>query len=115
MSMFERIIDPATGQTESEISEYLRASEAGTAVAIRDTQYGILRYTVAEIIETKSGRVRTDTPGHQGGTSWYMTTGKSSTHPKGQSRLFKPSDAIRSYIEANPTGILTYDVYRPGP
>lgn len=108
--------DPAEGQTLEAIEKYLRNAQENDEVAIRNTHGGILSFKIAKVTGTKpsSGRLYTDTSGLTGGTAWYMKHGKNAFHPTGQSRLFVPTEKVRSFIENNPTGVMTYKTYTPG-
>lgn len=116
MSILDKITDPATGQSLADIEAFLRSGEPGADVAIRNTHVGILEFVIVQIesVNPKSGRLYTNKPGKLGGAAWYMTSGKSCMHPKGQSRLFIPTDAIRDYVATHPAGTLSYAVYTPG-
>lgn len=115
MSFLENATDPAAGQSLTEIEEYLRSCGEGDKVAIRNTQGGILHYTITEVSGTnpRAGRVYTKASATIGGTSWYMKTGKNTFHPKGQSRLFLVSEAIEAYARKYPNGVLSYAYHTP--
>jgi len=98
--------DPALGQTEKTISIYLSKCSAGDAVAIRNTQGIGVAYliTVIEDINQSKGRLYTATPSRSGGKAWYRKTGENCFHPKGQSRLVEPTEAVRNFASRYPMG-----------
>ena len=114
MAFLDKVTDPATGQSLADIEQHLRSCAAGDLIAIRDTQGGMLTYKITEVTGTSPrGRLYTRHAGGSGGASWYMKHGKNAFHPKGQTRLFILTDAIRDYIVKHPNGALTYDIHVP--
>jgi hypothetical protein len=102
----ENVTDPAEGQTEKSIGEFLKASKEGDEVAIHETHQGVLRFTLTTIenIAPKKGRLYTVDEGY-GGSGWYIRTGRSTRYPTGQSHLIEPTAAIREFVENYPDGL----------
>ncbi len=95
----ERPDDPALGQTEETIGVYLRGLAPGGEVAIRTTQGGIVGYeivTVADVAPSK-GKLYLEKEPRWGGRGFYLRTGKNAVHPKGQTRLVEPTEAVREF------------------
>jgi hypothetical protein len=97
--------DPSRDQTPDQIEGYLRSREVGDTVAIRSTQNHMLDFHVAEVTGIKRGRLYTDNAGSTGGLAWHLKSGKNCFHPKGQSTLVIPTDAVRAFIERHPRGL----------
>jgi hypothetical protein len=101
------VLDPSMGQTLADIETFLRSAGHETEVAIRNTHAGRREYVIAKVTgsNARAGRVYTNKSGASGGTAWYMKSGKNCFHPKGQSRLFIPTDEIRAFIAGFPQGV----------
>jgi hypothetical protein len=88
------------------LERYLRQSSKGDDVVIR-AGWGLhVIYILAKIDRTdpKLGRIYTDQPGRGAsqGTAFYMKSGRSCDHPKGQTWLLEPTEEI---IRLSRTGI----------
>lgn len=95
---------PYTDQTEQGIEEWLRTNvTVGTHVAIRHTQYGLLSYERGIVTRLGKGRFEVATQRRDGsfaesGESFYFS-GKNCWHPKGQTRLVIPTEAVLDACE----------------
>ena len=98
--------DPVVGQTDETISAYLLRCSTGDAVAIRSTQGIGVKYVITALsdVDPRKGRLYTITSASWGGRAWYRKTGKSCLHPKGQSRLVEPTEAVRDFASRYPIG-----------
>jgi hypothetical protein len=92
-----QVSDPTEDQTEKSIGAFLRTLAAGDEVAIRETQGERLRFTLTKVRDFARGRLYTEKSGHPG-DAWYMRTGRSTWHPKGQSHLVEPTPGVREFI-----------------
>ena len=100
------ISDLTAGQTDASIASYLRTCEVGSDVAIRETHFSNLRFTLAtvESINAKLSRLYTVTLGDLGRCAWFMNHAKSCAQPKGQTRLVEPTAAIKAFAQRFPRG-----------
>jgi len=90
---------PCSGQTAESIETWLRANIApGVSVVIRSTQGGILSYKLATVTGTGRGCLYLDRAGDSGGCKFHYS-GKSSSQPKGQTRLVEPTAAVLAGCE----------------
>uniref|UniRef100_UPI001AEBE93C hypothetical protein n=1 Tax=Pleomorphomonas koreensis TaxID=257440 RepID=UPI001AEBE93C len=96
-----RPVSPCIDQTEADVAAYYKAASAGAAAIVRETQGDCLRYTVTEVEGTapRLGRVYIKNFG-----AFYAKTGKNCFHPKGQTRLVVPTEAISAWIAEHPLG-----------
>jgi hypothetical protein len=91
---------PCFGQSAEEIESWLRANvKIDVSVAIRNTQAGLLYYVPAKVVRLARGRFEIQPEemyglGTGGNTFYY--SGKNCWHPKGQTRLVIPTDAVRA-------------------
>ncbi len=100
----DRQPSPCFDQTEEQIEAWLRANvKMGTEVAVRETQGHHLRYTIASVDYLGKGRFGVGSSG-----SFYYS-GKNCFHPKGQTRLVIPTDAVRGFIQRHPQGVSWLD------
>ena len=102
---------PCFEQTKEQIEAWLRANvEMDTEVAVRETQGDHLLYTIAPVDYLGKGRFGVKTFG-----SFYYS-GKNCFHPKGQTRLVIPTNAVREFIQRHPRGVswLDKNSYRVG-
>lgn len=106
--MIERPTDPVAGQTEETIGVYLSNCLPGAIIAVRNAQGLGIRYVITSIedINPSIGRLYTPIPGQRGGKAWYSKTGKNCYHPKGQSRLVEPTEAVRNFASQYPIGCM---------
>lgn len=103
-------ISPCAYQTEGDIEAYYRNIEEGAVAVVRQTQHYSLRYFVTRVSGTKPslGRVYVDQHG-----AFYMKHGKNCFHPKGQTTLVVPTEAVLQWAAEHPRGELDYTVYPP--
>ncbi|MBM7112121.1 hypothetical protein [Archangium primigenium] len=107
----DRQPSPCFDQTKEQIETWLRVNvKMGTEVAVRETQGHILRYTIASVNYLGKGRFGLGSFG-----SFYYN-GKNCFHPKGQTCLVMPTNAVREFIQRHPQGAfsLARDGYRVG-
>jgi hypothetical protein len=96
-----RPLSPCVDQTEEDIGAYYRQAEVGEKAVVRNTQYGVLRYTVTTI-EGKNparGRVYIQNAG-----AFYIRHGRNCFHPKGQITLVVPTQAVLAWAIEHPRG-----------
>jgi hypothetical protein len=109
------IVDPAHGQTESEIGAYLERCIEGSPIAIHETHSGILTFTLTVVVEINrrtKGRLTTKAMGY-GGDRWYVKHGRSCRFPTGQSHLVVPTPEIEAYVAQHGSlGLWTYRTAR---
>jgi len=106
--MNERPTDPIAGQTDKTIGAYLSNCSPGTTVAIRNAQGLGIRYVITSVEDVNAtiGRLYTPIPGQRGGKAWYRKTGVNCYHPKGQSRLVEPTEAVCNFASQYPIGCM---------
>lgn len=94
---------PDEGQTPEQVEAWLRAHvRVGAVVAVRETQYHLLKYTLTEVDYTGTkGRFSTKQFG-----SFYFS-GKNCFYPKGQTRLVIPTPEVLEFIQQHPQGVST--------
>lgn len=91
---------PCYGQTEEEVKAWMTANVAvGATVAVRNTQGGFLHYAKGTVTRIGKGRFQVEIdPAHEGGLSdagpMFYYSGKNCFHPKGQTRLVIPTEAV---------------------
>jgi len=103
----DRQSSPCFDQTEEQIEAWLRANvKMGTEVAVRETQGHVRRYAIAPVNYLGKGRFGVGSIG----TFYY--SGKNCFHPKGQTRLVIPTDAVREFIQRHPQGASSLDKNR---
>jgi hypothetical protein len=102
--------DPSTNQSGAEIEEYYRNVKVGDPAAIRETQRGLLRFTITTIegVNSKLGRVYLPANLAWGGKAFYMKSGKNCFSPNGQSNLVVPTDEVSAWVAANPGGSISW-------
>ena len=102
--------DPSAEQVTLEIEQFLRATQEGDDVAIRNTHGGILLFQIAKVTNTNPslGRLYTNKAGFSGGSAWFMKSGKNCYYPGGQSTLIMPTQDVRRFIEDHPQGRSLY-------
>lgn len=91
-------LPPCHGQTEDLVKAWLTENvRVGATVAVRHTQGGFLMYSKAKVVRIGIGRFEVDSlgPGHfsQAGLTFYYS-GKNCVHPKGQTRIVVPTEAV---------------------
>lgn len=98
--------DPSSEQGALEIEQYLRATQEGDDIAIRNTHGSFLLFHIAKVTGKKPslGRLYTDTTGLYAGPSWFMKSGKNCRYPTGQANLVMPTQDVRRFIEEHPQG-----------
>jgi hypothetical protein len=98
--------DPSADQTPEQITSYYRGVQIGDAAAIRQTQFGYLRFKITTIdgVNTKAGRVYLADAADWGGVAFFVKSGKNCFSPSGQSRLVIPTPEISAWIEQHPDG-----------
>ena len=91
---------PCYEQSSNDIAAWLRANirTTGILVAVRHTQGGILRYELGQVVRLAPGRFgvaikRRDGTFSDSGDTFYFS-GKNCLHPKGQTRLVIPTEAV---------------------
>ncbi len=87
---------PCFTQTETEIGHHYYQAKVGDEVVIRETHGGFLRYYFSTIDRIQNGRIYP-----KGFHSFWAKSGRNCFHPKGQSHLVIPTDAIRAYAAEN--------------
>ena len=97
---------PCYEQTREEIENYYRHAPVGSPAAVRDTRYGFLCYEIVEIEGGRRGRIFTRDHG-----SFYMKHGRNCYHPKGQTSLVVPTEAVVAWAKEHPSGEMGYAVY----
>lgn len=103
----DRQPSPCFDQTEEQIKAWLQANvKMDTEVAVRETQGHVLRYTIAPVNYLGKGRFKVGSFG----TFYY--SGKNCFHPKGQTRLVMPTNAVREFIQRHPDGASSFDKNR---
>ncbi|RWD71106.1 MAG: hypothetical protein EOS37_12770 [Mesorhizobium sp.] len=105
-----RPLSPCVDQTPADIESYYRNSPEGARAVVRETQGGMLRYTLStiELRRTRSGRI--NVPGFG---DFMMKSGVNCYHPKGQTTLVVPTDKVVAWSKDHPRGELGYSIY-PG-
>lgn len=94
----EAPIPPCHGQTADQVEAWLRANvKVGAAVAVRNTQGGLLHYLPGKVVRLGRGRFEVELAKSYGlgtgGNSFYYS-GKNCRHPRGQTRLVVPTDEV---------------------
>jgi hypothetical protein len=76
---------------------------------VRHPQYGVLQYDIADIegVNPKRGRVYVRTAG-----AFYMKHGKNCWHPKGQTDLVVPTDAVVAWAKEHPHGATGFSIFK---
>jgi len=102
---------PCIDQTKAEIEAYYRNAPIGAAAIVRHTQGHLLQYVVTEIEarNPKRGRVYI-----RGAGAFYMKSGANCFHPKGQTTLVVPTDAVLAWAKEHPRGELDIGTIRTG-
>lgn len=99
---------PCHGQTDVEVKDWLKANVVvGCVVVIRSTLGGFTTYRKARVDGTRKGRIYLDAAGESGGAAFYFS-GKNCFHPKGQTRLVVPTDAVLAQCGVAPVNSLRY-------
>ena len=98
--------DPSSSQTLAQIARYYQNAKPGERAAIRQTQYGLLRFKITEIasINPSLGRIYLKQGAEWGGSAYYRKTGKNCYSPTGQTHLVVPTSEVLVWVEKNPEG-----------
>src|SRR5437016_2757197 len=90
---------PCGDQTAESVEAWLRTNvKPGVEVVIRETEAGLLRYERAQVVHIGGGRFevaakRPDGKLIRSGQTFYYS-GKNCRHPKGQTRIVIPTEAV---------------------
>lgn len=101
-------LSPCVGQTVADIESYYRNQPEGALAVVRQTQGGMLLYTLStiELRRTRSGRI--NVPGFG---DFTMKSGVNCYYPKGQTTLVVPTDEVVAWAKEHPRGELGYSIY----
>jgi hypothetical protein len=96
-------VSPCVDQTKADVEVYYRTAPVGAVAVVRHTQGGLLHYIVTEIEDRdpKRGRVYIRNAG-----AFYMKSGANCFHPKGQTSLVVPTNAVLAWAKEHPRGEL---------
>lgn len=105
-----RKVSPCAYQTAEDIAAYYKAADVGAVAVVRNTQYHMLEYIVTEIegMNPRLGRVYV-----RGAGAFYAKSGRNCFHPKGQTSLVVPTDAVLEWARAHPRGDLDWWTFPP--
>lgn len=94
-------LSPCVDQTKGDIEAYYRATPVGAVAVVRHTQGHLLQYDVTEIEgrNAKIGRVYIRNAG-----AFHMKSGVNCFHPKGQTTLVVPTEAVLAWVKEHPRG-----------
>jgi hypothetical protein len=100
---------PCVAQTPADIEAYYRNAKIGDPAAVRHTQYGLLQYDITDIegVNSQRGRVYVRAAG-----AFYMKHGKNCWHPKGQTDLVVPTDAVVAWAKEHPRGATGFSIFK---
>jgi len=100
---------PCVDQTDEDIAAYYCNAPIGAPAAVRMTQGGLLQYRITEIEGQDPARGRVHVRGFG---AFYQKHGRNCFHPKGQTTLVVPTEAVLNWAAEHPEGKFGVSRYR---